>query len=84
MIMTFQEYDALVESYKDKKTLTYWPEVECIPLLESDPEKWIPTVIYLTEYGKTPRTEREKHSKKMLNRFLRKHLELIDDEEDDG
>ncbi len=77
MIMTFEEYDKLIESFRDIDTPTFWPSLEQIMLFEEDPGKWMKFVLYLMEKGKRPKDREERYRKRLLNLFLRENLELV-------
>lgn len=76
--MTFEEYDQMIERFKNLHTKTLWPTVGQIDDMEKDPERWLFFCCYLYEFGKKPVTNQEKYSKKNISLFINKHLELVD------
>lgn len=77
MRMTFDEYDALIDSFKGISLPTYWPSVEQIMAFEEEPEKWIKLALYLMKKGKKPADKEERYRKNTLNLFIRENLELV-------
>lgn len=81
MIMTFEEYDEMVEKFDQISTNLMWPTTEQFLMMEKNSDKWIPFLCYLSEKNPEPETEEEAESKKMLRLFINKHLELVDSED---
>ena len=82
MQMTYDEYDALIERFEKLKTPVCWPTEEQILMFEKNPDKWLMFCCYLYEFAPHARTEEEKESKHSMLRFINRHLELVDDEEE--
>ncbi len=76
MKMTFDEYDNLLNKFKDMTTETYWPSPEQIMMFQNEPAKWLLFCIYLYEKGKEPINKKEKYSKANLRNFINSHLEI--------
>lgn len=80
--MTYDEYDSLINEFeriKEKdKVISVWPSVAQIDMFQKDPEKWIKYCCYLYEFNPTPVTAEEKYSKKNLNSFINRNLELTE------
>lgn len=83
MQMTFDDYDLMVEKFKKVDTDTMWPTKEQLDMMEENPDQWIPFLCYLVEKSEEPDTDEEIASRKMMKAFLNKHLELIEDEDDE-
>ena len=81
MSMTFQQYDDNVEKMKEMETRTIWPTPTQMELFEQDPQKWIFFLIYIYEYGISPKNKEEEYSRRSVNLFLQEHLLLIDEDE---
>ena len=81
MSMTFQQYDDNVEKMKEMETRTIWPTPTQMELFEQDPQKWIFFLIYIYEYGISPKNKKEEYSRRSVNLFLQEHLLLIDEDE---
>ena len=52
-----------------------------IEKMEEDPDRWILFACYLYE-GRTAKTTEQKYSKKNLQEFIHRHLQLVDSEEE--
>lgn len=81
MSMTFQQYDDNVEKMKEMETRTIWPTPTQMDLFEQDPRKWTFFLIYIYEYGISPKNKEEEYSRRSVNLFLQEHLLLIDEDE---
>lgn len=81
MSMTFQQYDDIVEKMKEMETRTIWPTPTQMELFEQDPSKWIFFLIYIYEYGISPKNKEEEYSRRSVNLFLQEHLLLVDEDE---
>lgn len=81
MIMTFEQYDKLLEKFEHVHVSTYYPTPEQIEIMEQDPERWIVYACYQYEKGGNPRNSAEKYGRKNLMKFINKHLVLVDAEE---
>lgn len=84
MKLTYEDYDDLLETLEEIHTRTVWPNQEGIELFESDPDRFLIFCIYLYEFGKEPETKEEHYRKQNLGAFIGKHLELVDDEENEN
>ena len=80
--MTYDEYDNLIDEFekirKTDKVIPVWPSVALIDMFQTDPEKWIKYCCYLYEFNPAPANAEEKYSKKNLNYFINRNLELTE------
>lgn len=80
--MTFEQYDALVEIFKEMTAPTYYPNVRQIDKMAENPTKWILYACYLLEHGKKTRNKEEEYGKKNLRTFVNTYLELVESEDE--
>lgn len=82
MVMTYAEYDRLLEVFKQIKAketvMEYWPSVEQMDQFEINPEKWILYCCYLYECNEPPKNPTEHYSKKNLLAFIGRYLVLTE------
>lgn len=78
MKMTYDEYDTMLEMFKQLTVKTYYPDPVEIDKMSEDPDKWIKFVCYLYEQGEKPRNQKERYSRENLKDFIQKNLELED------
>ena len=78
MKATFDSYDERIEKFENIKGFEYWPTNEQLEMFENDPDKWIRFCIYLYEHNPEPTNSTERYSKKNLNAFINRHLELTE------
>ena len=80
--MTYDEYDSMIDVFQKikerDKVIPVWPSVTQIDMFQKDPEKWIKYCCYLYEFNPGPATAEEKYSKKNLNNFINRNLELTE------
>lgn len=80
--ITYDYYERMLEAFeriKDReKVPVFWPTVIQFDQFEKDPEKWINFCCYLYECNPAPKTAEEKYSKKNLQAFINRHLELTE------
>lgn len=81
MVMTIEEYDKISERFDGFKAKKIWPSPKDIEKMEEDPERWILFACYLYE-GRAAKTAEQKYSKKNLQEFIHRHLQLVDSEEE--
>lgn len=81
VIMTFDDYDSMVDDFQHIRVKTHWPDMDAIDILRSDPKKYLAYACYLDEMGKKPTTKDEDYRKKTLRMFIMEHLELVESEE---
>lgn len=58
MKMTYDEYDAMLETFENLSTKTYYPDPLEIDQMGKNPDKWIKFACYLYEKGEKPRTKK--------------------------
>ena len=80
MKMTYDEYDAMLETFENLSTKTYYPDPLEIDQMGKNPDKWIKFACYLCEKGEKPKNQKERYSRENLKAFIQEHLELIDSE----
>lgn len=83
MVMTFNEYDEILEKFDKMSEHVCWPTNEQLDMFRQEPSKWLMFCIFLYEKNPKPQTEEEKESKKAMMKFINEELELVDDEEGD-
>ena len=81
MVMSFEQYDALLERFQKIKVRTFWPSQEQLEEMEKDPDRFLIFCCYLYETGKKPVSEAERENRKRLYRFINRNLELRSDPE---
>ena len=79
--MTFDEYDDFIEEMGKSEKKTYYPSVEDMDQFDPNNRESVLFAVYLYEFGEKPKTNAEKYSRKNLQDFIYKNLELIDSEE---
>lgn len=77
--MTFEQYDYLVEKFESVRSPTYYPTLEQLDFMKTNPGKWLLFACYLQEKGHRPKSKEEEYRKKSLSMFINEHLELVDD-----
>lgn len=78
MIMTFDEYDEMINKFEEIDTHRFWVQVTLVEDMESNPDFWLPFLCYLLEKDDDTETSEEEYSKKTIKRFVNKHLVLVD------
>ncbi len=78
MVMTYDEYDAMLELFDTLTVKPYYPDPLELDEMSKDPDKWIKFVCYLYEKGEKPKNQQERYSRKNLFAFIQEHLELED------
>ena len=79
MQLSYDDYDKITEYYFDRAgTPTFWPSLEQIDKFELAPDRWLLFACYLYEKGEPPKTRAEDYSKKNLQAFINRHLDLVD------
>lgn len=80
--ITYDDYDKMLDTFeriKDReKVPVLWPSVIQIDKFEENPDKWINFCCYLYECNPAPKIAEEKYSKKNLQSFINRHLELTE------
>ena len=76
--MTFDEYDALCERLAELpfRPGGYWPEKKEIDSLNTKSEKDLDFLIWLVEENPAPENEKDKETKRYINKILREVIEL--------
>lgn len=77
--MTFDQYDCIVEKFESVHSPTYYPTIEQLDLMETDPRKWLLFACFLQEKGHKPKSKEEEYRKRSLRVFINEHLELVED-----
>ena len=49
MVMSFEQYDALLERFQKIKVRTFWPSQEQLEEMEKDPDRFLIFCCYLYE-----------------------------------
>lgn len=78
MVMTFNEYDKMVEKFEKMQTPVYVPTFEQVEEFKENPEKWIKYASYILEKFPTRDNASDKYIKSSLQNFVNANLELID------
>lgn len=78
MQMTFDEYDELMDKFDRMTERIFWPNEAHMEKFENNPDKWLMFCIFLHEKNPAPSNESERQSKKMMSKFINRHLELVD------
>ena len=69
MVMSFEQYDALLERFQKIKVRTFWPSQEQLEEMEKDPDRFLIFCCYLYETGKKPVSESEREKQKAVISF---------------
>ena len=86
--MSFDEYDTLIEQWKEKDPHPEWPDTNSIKELEENDnpayksKDRILFCCYITEFAPEPISENDKEAKKMLLDILNKYLILEESNEE--
>lgn len=79
MVMTFNEYDGMVEKFENMQTPVYIPTFEQVEeIFKKEPEKWIKYACYILEKFPEKVTNSDKYVKSNIQNFVNEHLELVD------
>lgn len=78
MVMTFNEYDKMIDKFGQMETPVYVPTYEQVEEFEKNPDKWIKYACYILEKFPTRKNSSDKYIKSNLQKFVNEHLELVE------